>query len=40
MLVPVSARKQLNDLPNDLITKLNILYCTDTREALLKAIVE
>ena len=40
MLVPVSARKQLNDLPDDLITKINILYCSDTREALLKAIVE
>ena len=40
LLVPVSARKQLNDLPDDLITKVNILYCTDAREALLKAIIE
>jgi ATP-dependent Lon protease len=40
LLVPVSARKQLNDLPDDLITKVNILYYTDSREALLKAIVE
>jgi ATP-dependent Lon protease len=40
LLVPVSARKQLNDLPDDLITKVNILYYTDAREALLKAIVE
>jgi hypothetical protein len=40
LLVPVSARKQLNDLPDDMITKVNILYCTDSREALLKAIVE
>ena len=40
LLVPVSARKQLNDLPDDLITKVNILYYTDPREALLKAIVE
>jgi hypothetical protein len=32
--------KQLNDLPDDLITKVNILYYTDAREALLKAIVE
>jgi ATP-dependent Lon protease len=40
LLVPVSARKQLNDLPDDLITKINILYYTDAREALLKAIVE
>ena len=40
LLVPVSARKQLNDLPDDLITKVNILYYTDAREALLKAMVE
>ncbi len=40
LLVPVSARKQLNDLPDDLITKINILYYTDSREALLKAVVE
>jgi ATP-dependent Lon protease len=40
LLLPVSARKQLNDLPDDLITKVNILRCTDAREALLKAIVE
>jgi ATP-dependent Lon protease len=40
LLVAVSARKQLNDLPDDLITKVNILYYSDAREALLKAIVE
>ncbi len=40
LLMPVSARKQLNDLPDALITKVNILYYTDAREALLKAIVE
>jgi ATP-dependent Lon protease len=40
VLVPVSARKQLNDLPDDLITKVNILYYTEPREALLKAIAE
>lgn len=40
LLMPVSSRKQLNDLPDDLITKVNILYYTDAREALLKAIVE
>jgi ATP-dependent Lon protease len=40
LLIPVSSRKQLNDLPDDLVTKVNILYYTDAREALLKAIVE
>ena len=38
--VPVSALKQFSDLPDDLITKVNILCCTDAREALLNAIVE
>jgi ATP-dependent Lon protease len=40
LLVPVSARKQLNDLPEDIITRINILYYTDSGEALLKAIME
>jgi len=33
-------RVPLNDLPDGLITKINILYYTDSREALLKAVVE
>jgi len=37
MLVPVSSRKQVNDLPDDLITKVNILYYTEAHETLLKA---
>ena len=40
MLAPVSARKQLNDLPDDLITKIAILYYSDIRDALLKALLE
>jgi len=36
----MSAWKQLDDLPDDLVTKVNILYYTHAREALLKAIVE
>jgi len=40
LLVPMSAWKQLDDLPDDLVTKVNILYYTHAREALLKAIVE
>jgi isoquinoline 1-oxidoreductase beta subunit len=35
-----SARRQLNDLPDDLVTKVTILYYSDPRDALLKAIVE
>jgi ATP-dependent Lon protease len=40
ILAPVSARKQLNDLPDDLITKIAILYYSDVRDALLKALLE
>jgi ATP-dependent Lon protease len=40
LLAPVSARKQLNDLPDDLITKIAILYYSDARDALLKALLE
>ena len=40
ILMPVSARKQLNDLPDDLATKINIFYYSDSRDALIKALVE
>ena len=40
VLVPVSSRKQLNDLPDGIITKITVLYYTDAREALLKALLE
>ena len=38
LLIPISARKQLNELPDDLSTKVNILYYSDAKEALLKAL--
>jgi ATP-dependent Lon protease len=40
VLVPVTARKQLNDLPDDMITKVNIVYYADAKDALLKAVLE
>ena len=40
VLVPVSARKQLNDLPDDLATRITVSYYSDPRDALLKALVE
>ena len=40
LLAPISARKQLNELSDDMATKLSILYYTDAREALLKSLVE
>lgn len=40
VLMPVSARKQLFDLSDDLATKVNVVFYTDAREALIKAIAE
>ena len=38
LLIPISARKQMNDLSDDMATKLSIIYYADAREALLKAL--
>jgi ATP-dependent Lon protease len=40
VLVPVSARKQLNDLPDELATRITVSYYADPRDALLKSLVE
>lgn len=40
LLMPISARKQLNDLSDEMATKLTILYYSDAREALLKALLD
>jgi len=40
ILIPVNARKQLNDLSDDVITKINLQYYVDARDALLKSLVE
>jgi len=40
LLVPLNARKQLNDLSDDMITKINIQYYTDLRDCLVKALLE
>lgn len=40
LLVPVSARKQMNDLSDDMVTKINIQYFTDARDALIKALAD
>ncbi len=40
LLIPVNARKQLNDLSDEMIAKINIQYYTDLRDCLLKALVE
>ncbi len=40
LLIPVSARKQLFDLSDDMATKVNIQFYNDPRDALLKALEE
>ncbi len=40
VLMPVSTRKQLYDLSDDIATKVNVLFYADARDALLKAMVE
>ncbi len=38
VLMPVSSRKQLFDLSDDVATKVTIVFYSDAREALIKAI--
>lgn len=40
LLIPISARRQLNDLSDDMAMKLSVLYYADPREALLKALAD
>jgi ATP-dependent Lon protease len=40
MLMPVSARRQLLDLSDDLATRVNILFYGDSQEALIKGLLE
>ena len=40
LLMPVSARRQLNDLPDDLWTKVSIEFYKDSTDAVFKALTE
>lgn len=40
LLMPVTARRQLNDLPDELWTKINIEFYKDSADAVFKALVE
>ncbi len=40
VLMPVTSRKQLYDLSDDMATKVDVQFYSDVRDALLKAIVE
>jgi ATP-dependent Lon protease len=40
LLVPLNARKQLNELSDEMITKINIQYYTDLKDCLVKGLME
>jgi ATP-dependent Lon protease len=40
ILMPVVVRRQLNDLPDELWTKISIEFYKDSAEAVFKALVE
>jgi ATP-dependent Lon protease len=40
LLLPISARKQLFELPDALATKISIEFCADAKDAFLKALVK
>ena len=40
VLMPVSARKQLFDLSDDLATKVTVVFYNDAREAFIKAMAD
>lgn len=40
ILIPVACRRQLFDMPDDMATKIDIQFYSDTRDALLKAMVD
>jgi len=38
LLIPISARRQLNELSDEMAMRLTVLFYADAREALLKAL--
>jgi len=40
VLMPITARKQLNDLLDDVLTKVTLFYYSDPRDALIKGLAE
>ena len=40
LLMPVSARRQLIDLSDEMATRVNVLFFGDAREALIKAVAD
>jgi ATP-dependent Lon protease len=40
LLMPVAARRQLNDLPDEIWTKVSIEFYADAADAVFKSLVE
>ena len=40
ILMPVSSRRQLTDLSDEMATKINVLYYMEPKEALVKGLLE
>lgn len=40
ILMPVATRKQLGDLPDEVATRVTVVFYSDARDALLKALNE
>jgi len=40
LLIPINARRQLNELSDEMITKINIQYYTDLKDCLIKVLME
>ena len=40
LIIPISARKQLIELSDEMAMKINIIFYSDAKEALVKALVE
>lgn len=40
LLIPLNERKQLNELSDEMVTKINIQYYTDLRDCLVKTLME
>ena len=40
LLMPISSRRQLLDLPDDMATKVNIVFYADPADAFLKALID
>ena len=40
VLLAITARKQVNDLPDDVRTKVTFFYGSDSRDALIKGLAE